>query len=323
MRIVLAEDSGLLRESLTNLLVHFGHEVRAVPTAVELLAAVRGERPDVVVTDIRMPPTFTDEGLRAAIELRTDNPALSIESQTDKAGLSSESRADSVGLSMGARVDNPGLSADRVADDPALSIGSWAGNPALPTEARADNLALSIEARLDNPALSGEPRADNPPLSIESRAGNSALSAEARAGNSKLPVLVLSQHADTASLTELFATGDAGIGYLLKDRVANGERFVAAVCEVADGGTVIDQEIVRLLLARQRDPLRTLSERELAVLSLMAEGHDNAGIAAELVVAEVTVAKHIGAIFAKLGLRQEESGHRRVRAVLAYLRGGR
>lgn len=211
MRTVLAEDSGLLRETITTLLVHFGHEVHAVPTAVELLAVARAERPNLVVTDIRMPPTFTDEGLRAAVELRIDNPGLSI--------------------------------------------------------------------------------------------------------------LVLSQYNDTATLAELLATGDAGIGYLLKDRVANSERFVAAVREVAAGGTVIDQDIVRRLLARQRDPLRTLSARELDVLRLMAEGYANAGIAAELVISGVTVAKHIGAIFAKLGLHGEESGHRRVRAVLAYLRG--
>jgi DNA-binding NarL/FixJ family response regulator len=210
MRVVLAEDSGLLRESLTTLLAHFGHEVRAVPTAVELLRAARERRPDIVVTDIRMPPTFTDEGLRAAIDLRTDDPAL--------------------------------------------------------------------------------------------------------------PILVLSQHADTVSLAELLATGDAGIGYLLKDRVADGERFVAAVREVAAGGTVIDQDIVRRLLAHQRDPLRALSARELDVLRLMAEGHSNAGIAAELVISEVTVSKHIGAIFGKLGLHVEDAGHRRVRAVLTYLR---
>ncbi|MFC0542679.1 response regulator transcription factor [Kutzneria chonburiensis] len=212
MRIVLAEDSGLLRESLVSLLSHFGHDVlAAVGTAAELITVVRRDRPDVVVTDVRMPPGFTNEGLRAAIQLRGDHPTL--------------------------------------------------------------------------------------------------------------PVLVLSQHTDTESLTELLATGGAGVGYLLKDRVANGERFVAAVREVAGGGTVIDQDIVRRLIAHRRDPLGELSNREMDVLRLMAEGHSNAGIGQALVISEVTVSKHIGAVFAKLGLHADDAGHRRVLAVLAYLRG--
>ena len=211
MRIVLAEDSGLLRESLVTLLSHFGHDViAAVGTATELLALARRDPPDIVVTDVRMPPGFTDEGLRAAIDLRRDHPTL--------------------------------------------------------------------------------------------------------------PVLVLSQHTDTVSLTELLATGEAGTGYLLKDRVANGERFVTAVREVAAGGTVIDQDVVRRLLAHRRDPLRELSDRELDVLRLMAEGHSNAGIGRTLVISEVTVSKHIGAVFAKLGLHADDAGHRRVLAVLTYLR---
>ncbi|GGP68935.1 LuxR C-terminal-related transcriptional regulator [Saccharothrix coeruleofusca] len=212
MRVVLAEDSGLLRESLVGLITRFGHRVSAaVGTAEELVAAVRAEVPDVVVTDVRMPPAFRDEGLRAAIALRAELPAL--------------------------------------------------------------------------------------------------------------PVLVLSQHVDTPSLAELLETGGAGTGYLLKDRVADGADFLAKLTEVAGGGTVVDQDVVRRLLSHRRDPLRLLSARELEVLGLMAQGRSNAAIAADLVISEVTVSKHIGGIFTKLDLHVDSADHRRVRAVLAYLRG--
>ena len=212
MRVVLAEDSGLLRESLGTLLSHFGHVVvAAVGTAAELTAAVRRDVPDIVVTDVRMPPGFTDEGLRAAIDLRRDHPGL--------------------------------------------------------------------------------------------------------------PVLVLSQHVDTITLTELLETGSAATGYLLKDRVANGERFVEAMRTVAAGGTIIDQEIVLRLVARHRHPLRELSPRELDVLALMAQGRSNTAIAEGLVISDVTVSKHIRAIFTKLDLHpDDDSRHRRVLAVLTYLR---
>jgi DNA-binding NarL/FixJ family response regulator len=210
MKVVLAEDSGLLRESLVTLLTHFDHEVVPVGSAPELLAVAGRVVPDVVVTDVRMPPTLTDDGLRAAIELRRSRPSL--------------------------------------------------------------------------------------------------------------PVLVLSQHVDTTSLSELLETGTAGTGYLLKDRVADGASFVAAMVSVAEGGTVIDETIVRRLLTARRDPLRSLTPRELEVLALMAEGRSNAAIAERFVISDVTVSKHIGNIFAKLGLPVDDSAHRRVLAVLRYLR---
>lgn len=211
MRVLLADDSGLLRDSLTTLLTHLGHEVvGAVGTATELVAAMSGGAPDIVVTDVRMPPTFTDEGLRAAVELRRTHAAL--------------------------------------------------------------------------------------------------------------PIMVLSQHIDTTSLVDLLACGSAGTGYLLKDRVADGSRFVADLQAVVAGGTVIDQDIVRRLLLDARDPVRALTARELDVLRLMAEGRSNAAIAAALVVTEVTVSKHIGSIFAKLRLHADGGDHRRVLAVLTYLR---
>lgn len=210
-RVVLAEDSGLLRESLVDLITRFGHEVTAAVGSVdELLAVVRAGTPDIVVTDVRMPPAFRDEGLRAAITLRGELP--------------------------------------------------------------------------------------------------------------ELPVLVLSQYVDTPSLTDLLDTGTAGTGYLLKDRVANGTQFIAALDDIAAGGTVVDPEIVKRLLAHRHDPLRRLSARELEVLGLMAQGRSNAGISAELVISGVTVSKHIGSIFTKLDLLDDTADHRRVRAVLTYLR---
>jgi DNA-binding NarL/FixJ family response regulator len=124
--------------------------------------------------------------------------------------------------------------------------------------------------------------------------------------------------------TELLAGGRGGIGYLLKDRVGRVEQFLDALRRVADGGTALDPEVVaQLLTPRRDDPLADLSPREREVLALMAEGHDNTTIAARLVIVESSVNKHIGGIFAKLGLSQQDSGHRRVRAVLAYLENHR
>ncbi|MFE0106725.1 response regulator [Streptomyces sp. NPDC059009] len=212
LRVVLAEDSVLLREGLVGLLGRFGHEVAAaVGDADALRAAVAEHAPDIVVTDVRMPPGFQDEGLRAALDLRAERPGL--------------------------------------------------------------------------------------------------------------PVLVLSQYVQRAYAAELLDTGDgSGVGYLLKDRVGQVEQFAEALDRVAAGGTVVDPEVVRQLLRRRRDPLEALTPREREVLGLVAEGRSNAAIARELVVTEAAVGKHIGNILGKLDLPLSDGTHRRVLAVLAYLR---
>ncbi|GAA1355191.1 response regulator transcription factor [Streptomyces beijiangensis] len=212
LSVVLAEDSVLLREGLTGLLARFGHEVvAAVGDAGALPAAVASYRPDIVVTDVRMPPAFQDEGLRAALALRAEQPAL--------------------------------------------------------------------------------------------------------------PVLVLSQYVQRSYAAELLDTGDGtGVGYLLKDRIGQVEEFVTALESVAAGGTVVDPEVVRQLLRRRRDPLEKLTPREREVLGLVAEGKSNAAIARALVVTEAAVGKHIGNILGKLGLPQADDTHRRVLAVLAFLK---
>ncbi|MGI5213059.1 LuxR C-terminal-related transcriptional regulator [Plantactinospora sp. CA-290183] len=135
-----------------------------------------------------------------------------------------------------------------------------------------------------------------------------------------LPVLVLSQYVEETYAAELLSGGANGIGYLLKDRVGRIDEFLDALERVAGGGTALDPEVVTELLTRRRDdPLDSLTPRERQVLKLMAEGHDNATIAGTLVVTERAVSKHIGNVFAKLGLPPSDSGHRRVLAVLAYL----
>ncbi|MFE7482700.1 LuxR C-terminal-related transcriptional regulator [Streptomyces sp. NPDC057552] len=136
-----------------------------------------------------------------------------------------------------------------------------------------------------------------------------------------LPVLVLSQYVEETYAAELLGGGARGVGYLLKDRVGRVDEFLAALGRVADGGTVLDPEVVTELMSRRRrdDPLAALTPREREVLHLMAEGHDNAMIAKSLVVTERSVHKHIGNVFTKLELPPSDSGHRRVRAVLAYL----
>lgn len=213
MRIVIAEDSVLLRAGLTRLLEATGFEVAAaVNDADELLAAVRRHRPQLVIADVRMPPAFTDEGIRAALAIRRQWPDTAI--------------------------------------------------------------------------------------------------------------MVLSQYVEERYATDLLATQTSGIGYLLKDRVADVEAFVEALRRVADGGTALDPEVVAQLLLRRRNrPLDRLTVREREVLSLMAEGRSNAGIAQCLVVSESAVAKHINSIFMKLELPTGEGDHRRVLAVLRFVEG--
>jgi DNA-binding NarL/FixJ family response regulator len=212
LRVVIAEDAALLREGLVRLLTDRGHEVcAAVADAPALLAAVTEHDPDVAVVDIRMPPTHTDEGLRAAIALRRDHP---------------------------------------------------------------------------------------------------------RTG-----VLVFSQYVETRYAARLLEGNPAGVGYLLKDRVADVGEFADALARVAAGGTALDPVVVRQILAASRRPigLDRLSQREREVLALMAEGRSNAGIAAALTVTAGAVEKHVASIFDKLGLPAAQSDNRRVLAVLRYL----
>ncbi len=214
MRIVIAEDAVLLRAGLIRLLADAGHDVvAAVGDAAALLEAVEEQKPDIVVTDVRMPPNHQDEGLKAAVELRARHPQLAI--------------------------------------------------------------------------------------------------------------LVLSQYVEERYATELLAGDSRGLGYLLKDRVAEVGEFVAAVERVAGGGTALDPDVVTQLLARTRraDPLGALTPREREVLQLMAEGRSNTAIAGALVVSEGAVEKHTSSIFSKLGLAPTDAGHRRVLAVLRYLEG--
>ena len=213
MRVVIAEDSVLLREGLTRLLAEAGHDVvAAAAEAEEFLRAVAAHEPDAVVVDVRMPPTFSDEGLRAALVVRSSWP----------------------------------------------DIG----------------------------------------------------------------VLVLSQYVEERYATELLSDRPQGVGYLLKDRVADLGQFLDALERVAAGGSALDPEVVAQLLARSRHPLASLTPRELDVLGLMAEGRSNSAIAAQLVIGDGAVEKHINGIFSKLGLAPADRDHRRVLAVLRYLGAG-
>ena len=212
MRVVLAEDSVLLREGIARLLEEAGFEVVGqAGNADELMLKVRSYSPDVAIVDIRMPPTHTDEGLRAAREIREKH----------------------------------------------ASTG----------------------------------------------------------------VLVLSQYLETAYALELLSDSAEGVGYLLKDRVADVDAFVGAVRRVGEGGSALDPAVVSQLVGRQRrnDPVADLTPREREVLELMAEGRSNQAIADSLVVTERAVEKHVTSIFAKLRLPASPDDHRRVLAVLTYL----
>ncbi len=213
MRVVIAEDSVLLRAGLTRILADAGEEVVAtVGDADELLGAVERHQPDLCIVDVRMPPTHTDDGLRAAIAIRNRWPQIGI--------------------------------------------------------------------------------------------------------------LVLSQYVEERYASELLATSGDGIGYLLKDRVADVGDFIDAVRRVGNGGTALDPEVVAQLLARarQRDPLERLTPREREVLALMAEGRSNPAIARSLVVSDKAVEKHVGNILTKLDLPPDGDDHRRVLAVLQWVR---
>jgi DNA-binding NarL/FixJ family response regulator len=213
MRVVVADDSVLMREGVVRLLEEAGHEVVAqAGDADDLMRKVRAHKPDVAVVDIRMPPTNTDDGLRAALALRAELPDTG--------------------------------------------------------------------------------------------------------------VLVLSQYVEEGYAVDLLSEGGGGVGYLLKDRVGEISLFTDAVERVASGGSALDPEVVSHMLQRKRseDPLDELTPREREVLGLMAEGRSNKAVAEQLVVTERAVEKHVTSIFGKLRLTASSEDHRRVLAVLAYLR---
>jgi DNA-binding NarL/FixJ family response regulator len=214
MRIVIAEDLLLLRHGLERILTDTGHTVVAsVDNADDLVAAVTEHRPDLSIVDVRLPPGFRDEGIRAALQVRT--------------------------------------------------------------------------------------------------------------GTAITPVLILSQYVERTYAAELLADGRGAVGYLLKDRVTALDDFLDAIERVAAGGTAMDPEVVAQLFARKarHQGITALTPREREVLGLIAQGMSNSAISAALVLAPVSVEKHIGSIFAKLGLPPSDDSHRRVMAVLAYLNG--
>ena len=213
MRVVLAEDSVLLREGVARILADAGFEVVGqASNADELMLKVRSYTPDVAIVDIRMPPTHTDEGLKAAQQIRERHPGIG--------------------------------------------------------------------------------------------------------------VLVLSQYAEPAYAMELLADSAEGVGYLLKDRVSDVDEFCAAVKRVAEGGSALDPTVVSQLVGRRRrdDPVAALTPRETEVLELMAEGRSNQAVGERLFITPRAVEKHVTSIFGKLGLPATAEDHRRVLAVLAYLR---
>jgi DNA-binding NarL/FixJ family response regulator len=213
VRVVVADDAMLLREGVARLLGEAGFDVVGQSaTADDLLSTVAACSPDVAIVDIRMPPTHTDEGLRAALAIRSDHP--------------------------------------------------------------------------------------------------------------RVGVLLLSQHADIGLAMQLLAPSAEGVGYMLKDRVCDLDDFAEAIRRVAHGGSVLDPTIVSQLLGRRRsdDPFDELTSREREVLELMAEGRSNQGIAERLEISERAVQKHVTSIFDRLGLTATADDHRRVLAVLAFLR---
>jgi len=214
LRLVIGEDSVLLLAGLTKLLESAGFEVVATASdGTALLAAVERAQPDLVIADVRMPPTFTDEGIRAALAIRAQWPDIAI--------------------------------------------------------------------------------------------------------------LVLSQYVEERYAADLLSANTRGVGYLLKDRVADVTEFVDALRRVAAGGTALDPEVVaQLLVRRGPDPLGALTQRERDVLALMAEGRSNTEIGQSLVITDSAVSKHINSIFGKLALHPGDTGHRRVLAVLRYLGAG-
>jgi DNA-binding NarL/FixJ family response regulator len=213
LSVIIADDAVLLREGLVRLLTEHGHRVLAVVgDGPSLVAAAARHRPDISIVDVRMPPSHTDEGLRAAVQVRSARPGA--------------------------------------------------------------------------------------------------------------PVLMLSQYVEVSYADDLLADGRGCVGYLLKDRVAAITEFLEALDRVAAGGTVLDPEVIAQLLVRRRprDRLRALTARELEVLTLMAQGLSNSAVAGHLVVSEGAVEKHVRNIFSKLDLPRDEQQHRRVLAVLAFLR---
>lgn len=214
LRIVIAEDAAIMRDGLTQTLARRGHDVvAAVANAEELMHAVTRYQPDVAVIDVRMPPTHTDEGLRAAMAIRRDHPGVG--------------------------------------------------------------------------------------------------------------TLVFSQYIEARAAAELLASSPAGVGYLLKDRVADVSDFIEAISNVARGGTVLDPEVVRQLFAasKRTESLGSLTGREREVLALIAEGRSNTAIASSLFISPGVVEKHVASIFAKLGLAPSDSDNRRVIAAIRYLQG--
>jgi DNA-binding NarL/FixJ family response regulator len=212
LRIVIAEDAAIMRDGLTQTLTRRGHDiVAAVADPQALRAAVETHRPDVAIIDVRMPPSYTDEGLRAARSIRESHPGTG--------------------------------------------------------------------------------------------------------------VLVFSQYIESQSAADLFAGTPEGVGYLLKDRVADVSDFIDAITRVAQGGTVLDPEVVRHMLgaSRRTSALAVLTPREREVLALVAQGRSNAAIAAEFTISPGVVEKHVASIFAKLGLAPSDNDNRRVLAALKYL----